>query len=122
MRYFISYTLKDSFINKEILFKVKNFYLKKNINTYIDILDNIYLDSPNYFASSILINKNKDDLLVSPCQKYLQSQLIHCDKLIVLTSPFTFKSDWVKEEILFALKHKIPIFYISSSYFIKQSK
>lgn len=116
MKYFISYTLKDSFINKTFLFKIKKFYLKKNIDTYIDILDNIYLDSPYYSSNSIFINKN--NFLINPCQEYLQNQLFFCSKLIVLVSPLIFKSNWVKEEILFAKKHKIPISYISPSYFL----
>lgn len=112
MKYFISYTLKDFCINKEILLKIKKFYSDKNIETYIDILDNVYLNSPNYFSKSILINERTNNSLINPCQKYLQNQLILCDRLIILLSPFIFKSKWVKEEILLATRYQIPISYV----------
>ncbi|MDR0957990.1 MAG: hypothetical protein LBM16_02125 [Clostridiales bacterium] len=89
---FISYTLRDSFINKDKLQSIKNKLLSiLNVQTYIDIIDNHNLNSP---------------------QEEVIRQLTQADAVWVINSPKINESEWVATELSCANKYFIPIYYI----------
>lgn len=91
---FISYTLRDNWVNKSKLCALKNAMLKfPTLTTYIDLLD----------------NKN----VISP-QDEVVANLINSDILWVINSNGILESQWVSKEIDIAKQHHKDVYYIST--------
>lgn len=89
---FFSYTLRDSEINKELLFKLKNkFGDFAKVETYFDILDNC---SVNH-------------------QEYVYNVLAESNILCLIKSSGINTSTWVIEELCIAKKRNMPIIEIN---------
>ncbi len=96
MKYFISYTMRDGIIEIIFLKRIKAFYSIKNIDTYIDVLDNT------------ATNK----------QKFVIENLCSSNKLILIETIGSYDSKWVLKELEIASKRNIPIEIIKYEKFI----
>lgn len=70
---FFSYTLKDDEINKNFLHKIKEWLNKQNVDSYIDLIDNIY-DADLFQTKLIDELKRCDILFIIDTKKYNESQ------------------------------------------------
>lgn len=76
MRLFVSYTLKDGYLDTSLLLKVKELY--KNCDScYIDIIDNDSVDK----------------------QRRVEQELISADTLLLIETPMVMQSKWVRYEL-----------------------
>ncbi|OUO77839.1 toll/interleukin-1 receptor domain-containing protein [Bacteroides sp. An269] len=86
MRLFVSYTLKDGYLDTSLLLKVKELY--KNCDScYIDIIDNDSIDK----------------------QGRVEQELQSADALLLIETPMAMQSKWVKYELDVAKKRNIVI-------------
>ena len=83
---FVSYTLRDNFLNKELLLNLEK-HLEKFGEPYIDLLH----------------NRSEDP------QRYVLEMLEKAKIVVACITPSFLKSKWVRIEITYAQKHKIPI-------------
>ena len=91
MRYFVSYTLQDGFLNKYILSQLSTF-INKYGQSFIDCLNNESL--------------NKQGRIVD--------EIINCDCFILLLTPKTKNSIWVQKEINIAKEYNKQIIQVSA--------
>lgn len=84
--YFISYTVRDGSITKEILKSIKKYYGQFG-TSFIDMLD----------------NESKEK------QIRVYEELEKADIFILIKTPGISQSNWVQEEIRKAKQYKIPI-------------
>lgn len=92
---FVSYTIRDGLVNRELLTKIKTFYERFG-SVFVDLLDNNSL--------------NKQDRIFQEIEK--------ADLLVLIKTPSIYKSPWVNLEIEKASLKKIPIEHLD----IKQIK
>jgi len=76
MKYFISYTLKDKEITKELLKFVSSEFQKKG-SAYVDLIDNDSVDK----------------------QERVLNELDNCDVFVLIESKSVYSSKWVQIEI-----------------------
>ncbi len=89
---FVSYTLRDENITKDILTRFKNSLSKINqLTTFIDILDNVNFENP---------------------QAEVFNQLCKADFVWVINSKYLHESEWVSFELDKAKELKKSIYYI----------
>ncbi|MGL6200461.1 MAG: hypothetical protein ACRC3H_16145 [Lachnospiraceae bacterium] len=88
---FLSYTLRDSELDKQSLKKFKSKMLEYGFEVYIDILDN---DS-------------------SEPQKHVFKMLLDSNIICIIETKSIEKSQWVNKEREFALRYNIPSVTIS---------
>lgn len=94
MNIFVSYTTRDTYINKELLDKVSNIVSELG-SPYVDLLHNNSLDK----------------------QAYVESMLKSSDVVLLLSSDSIDKSKWVNWELAQAKKIKIPIVEVCAKKF-----
>ena len=94
---FFSYTIRDGLINKELLRSFKNNLNSVGIfNTYIDLVDNDYIENPQL---KVLENLSLSSIV------------------FIIDTPYISKSPWVIKELNIAKSLNIPILSISFSDF-----
>lgn len=87
-RVFISYTMRENYIDYNYLYKLKQILSKYScIDTYVDILDNHESDH----------------------QGHVISMLCASDVVLLLRTPNINISNWVQKELKLAIEKKIPI-------------
>lgn len=86
MRLFVSYTLRDGYLDISILLKVKELY-QNNDSCYIDIIDNDSVDK----------------------QARVEQELLSADTLLLIETPMVMQSKWVRYELDVAKKRNIVI-------------
>jgi len=86
LKIFISYTVRDGLISKEVLEKLQATMLG-DCNVYIDLLDNDSVDK----------------------QARVENELRMSDLVVIIKTININKSEWVKREINLANKYNIPI-------------
>lgn len=86
MRLFVSYTLKDGYLDTSILLKVKELY-KDYDSCYIDIIDNDSIDK----------------------QGRVEQELHSADALLLIETPMVMQSKWVRYELNIAKNRNIII-------------
>jgi len=91
---FLSYTLRDSRLNLNILEKIKKIVEEtKKSSVYIDILDN----DPND----------------ARYQERVFEKLSEADVFLLIESALITESKWAKKEIDFAKKHEIQMIFVN---------
>lgn len=100
MKIFVSYTTRDSFINRKSL-SIINTQLSQSYSPFIDIIHNT--------------------LVKSQRQNKVKLEIAKCDLFILIQTKSIYKSAWVKREINQAkrLNKKIKILYIKDNYALK---
>lgn len=91
MKQFISYSIRDGIITRNLLQKAKTLYNKYG-SCYVDMLDNDSIDK----------------------QRRVIQELYKADILILLQTPASKSSKWVQKEIQIAHKRKIPIITVNN--------
>jgi hypothetical protein len=86
MRIFVSYTLKDGYLDKSILLQVKKLY-QNSTSCYIDIIDNDSRDK----------------------QSRVEQELQIADALLLIETPLVMESKWVRYELEVAKNRNILI-------------
>lgn len=86
MKIFVSYTLKDGYLDTSILLQVKELYRNRD-SCYIDILDNDSVDK----------------------QGRVEQELQSADVLLLIETPMVMESKWVRHELNVAKNRNILI-------------
>ena len=86
MRIFVSYTLKDGYLDTSVLSQVKELY-RNSDSCYIDILDNDSVDK----------------------QGRVEQELQSADVLLLIETPMVMESKWVRHELNVAKNRNILI-------------
>ena len=86
MRLFVSYTLRDGYLDTSILLKVKELYQNCD-SCYIDIIDNDSVDK----------------------QGRVEQELLSADTLLLIETPMVMQSKWVRYELDLAKKRNVVI-------------
>ncbi len=86
MKIFVSYTLKDGYLDTSILLQVKELY-RNSDSCYIDILDNDSVDK----------------------QGRVEQELQSADVLLLIETPMVMESKWVRYELDVAKSRNILI-------------
>lgn len=86
MKIFVSYTLKDGYLDTSILLQIKELY-RNSDSCYIDILDNDSVDK----------------------QGRVEQELQSADVLLLIETPMVMKSKWVRYEMDVAKSRNILI-------------
>ncbi len=92
---FFSYTLKDKEINKDFLYQIKEWLNKQNIDSFIDLIDNVYE--------------------VELFQVKLIEELKKCDTLFIVHTSKYNESKWANIEIEEAEKRNLTILKVDYS-------
>ncbi len=92
---FFSYTLKDKEINKDFLYQIKEWLNKQNIDSFIDLIDNVYD--------------------VELFQVKLIEELKKCDTLFIVHTSKYNESKWANIEIEEAEKRNLTILKVDYS-------
>ena len=101
IKVFVSYTLRDKKITQEMLENLKYILNKlERIESYIDIIDNKNVESP---------------------QDEVVNNLLSSNIIWVINSKCLNQSKWVELELAYAKTKKKPIYYIEYSNIIKMS-
>ena len=86
MKIFVSYTLKDGYLDTSVLSQVKELY-RNSDSCYIDILDNDSVDK----------------------QGRVEKELQSADVLLLIETPMVMESKWVRHELNVAKNRNILI-------------
>lgn len=99
MKVFVSYTIRDGLVDKQILMSIEEM-IKPFSLVYIDLLHN-YSKFPQFNVIK---------------------QLLSCSHIILLISPKVYKSPWVRFELIMARIFKKKIIKINIDEAFDQSK
>lgn len=92
MRLFVSYTLKDGYLNTSVLLKVKELYQNCD-SCYIDIIDNDSVDK----------------------QGRVEQELLSADTLLLIETPMVMQSKWVRYELDVAKREILLLLKVTST-------